>query len=131
MTAKIGYHIEIEPQRAQEMKALLDQLGVRFHPTDDIIVWEDENTELSHLRGHMVPELVERVNLHLEGQGLEPRLPGYSPEWTPERRHRFLQFAICWFNWQCLYDLEGNNFRSDPREWERIVQENPTLFLMQ
>ena len=126
--APITCYIQVDPRKIPDLRRRLQQLGIKFHPHHNLLVWDDESMELSHLRGEMIPILVERINQYLDRNHLEPKLPPYQEEWTPEQCNELLQMAIIHFQWLCSNELERDHWKGDPKEWAGIVEQHTTVF---
>ena len=124
----LNYHIQVDPQHVRDLEQELHRIDAPFHRRDNLLALEDEKTELSHLRGAMVPELVERINEHLQKLGMTPELLAYHEDWSPGRCGELLQFALEKFNWQYMYELEDDNFRGNPEAWRQNARNHPGLF---
>ena len=77
---------------------MLEAAGVRFDPERQVIAFNEAAMDQAVAMGHHLPGMLEGVNRRLDEEGLTPRVPTNHHEWSIERRHAFLEFAIVNFS---------------------------------
>ena len=92
-----------------------------------VIAFNDAMLDQAVAMGHHLPGMLTGINQHLDEDRLTPRAPTDHDEWSIERRHAFLQFAIDNFNWEG--QAVGNGWWKDEgTNWESLAENHPMVF---
>ena len=123
----ITFTIDVPSGRIEDLKQLLEGLGVRFDPKRQIIAFNEAMMSQSVAMGHHLPGLVEGMNHCLDDAKLTPRIPDGHEKWSILRRQEFLQFAIENFDWD---DNTVTNtwWDNDGIPWQELTQDHPLVF---
>ena len=138
-TEKIQYLIEVPPDLAAPVAALLTGAGVDFHPMDNMIaVFKGDDSNTTY--GNTVQETALAINAHLDEYHLTPRLrtdfhPKPHPQdyQTPRGQqqlldaHSLLTLATTHFEWSNAR-IVNTYWETDPQTWKTIISDFPTLF---
>ena len=123
----VTFTIDVPTEDMDRLGDGLAAMGVRFDPAQQVIVFNDAMLDQAVAMGHHLPGMLTGINEHLDEGGLTPRIPTNHEEWSIERRHAFLQFAIDNFNWEG--QAEGDSWWKDEgKSWEEMVTQNPLIF---
>ena len=123
----VTFTIDVLPEEIDGVKLMLEAAGVRFHPERQVIAFNDAALDQAVAMGHHLPGMLEGVNHSLDEEGLIPRVPTNHQEWSIERRHAFLQFAIDNFRWDDE-SVEGSWWKEEGTSWEELAAQHPLVF---
>ena len=123
----VTFTIEVRPEKIDRIKSVLEAEGVIFDPERQVIAFNDAALDQAVAMGHHLPGMLEGVNQHLDEEGLTPRVPTNHQEWSIERRHAFLEFAIVNFRWDD--ETVGDGWWKDEgTTWEELAAQHPRVF---
>ena len=126
MTA-LTFTIDVPDSKIEELREALGRLDIQFQPERQIIAFEESLMETCVAMGHHTPDLVQEINRQLTKAGLTPPVPTDHETWPMTRRMAFLEFAISHFDW-VDHDLDNSWWRTEGRNWDQVVAENPLVF---
>ena len=119
--------IEVPPKGVETLRETLEDRELRFDPSRKFIALNERTLDNGVALGHHIPEMLEGISHLLDEEGLTPRVPTDWQEWSSQRRHAFLQFAINNFIWDGTTALDGW-WQHDGITWEELARRNPGVF---
>ena len=109
--------------RAQE--AARAPAGVEMDPLRDLTQADGESGFIGS--GAELERIIDEINGFLEEHGLEPPVPGFHRDWTPEQASRVLELASDGFFWEGPH--VGNATWETTREgWQEMVRRYDQAF---